>query len=290
MSEAVKTWHVLEILKVTEEAFLKKGISNSRLNAELLLCHATGDKRIELYLNYDKPLTQIEVSNYREFVKRRLNFEPLQYIIGKTEFYGLTINVNKNILIPRQETELLIDKTLEYINDNKFKLPKILEIGTGSGCIAISIAANAECIINAIDISIEAIELAKVNAANNSLKGEINFLVSDFLKGDISFEEYDIIVSNPPYIPSVEVPNLNTEVHAFEPYFALTDGADGLKFYIKIFELHNNTYKKPQVFLELGDGKKNNIIKILNNFKITDYNLYNDLIKIPRVLELKGSR
>lgn len=124
MAETLKTWRVLDILKVTEAAFADKGIKNPRLNAELLLCDITGDKRIELYLNFEKPLTKAEVEAYRQHVKRRLAFEPLQYILGKTEFYGLNFRVNCSVLIPRQETEILVEKALEYITNCKPDNPK----------------------------------------------------------------------------------------------------------------------------------------------------------------------
>lgn len=289
MTEAVKTWRVLDILKVTEEAFRNKGIINPRLNAELLLCDATGDKRIDLYLNFEKPLTSHEVSAYREKVKRRLKNEPLQYILGKTEFYGLPLKVNNNVLIPRQETEILVDKSLEYIEQVNIKNSRILEIGTGSGCIALAIAANTECNIYAIDISQQAIELAKENSGSLNLKGTIKFERKDFLKDIISLNEFNLIVSNPPYIPVNEIAGLNEEVNAFEPYEALTDGSDGLVFYKKIFEMYKNEPIKPQVFLELGDGKKNNITDLLNSLSITGVIIHNDLMGIPRVLELKGT-
>src|SRR6187399_986204 len=161
-----KTWSVLEILKVTEAAFTEKGITNSRLNAELLLSDVTGHSRFDLYLNFEKPLTENEVSAYREKVKRRLKFEPLQYILGKTEFYSLNFKVTPDVLIPRQETEILVEKVLEYIKpDSK---PKIFEIGTGSGCIAVAIAANTDCTIDAVDISEAALEIAKENSGINS--------------------------------------------------------------------------------------------------------------------------
>src|SRR6187399_2442363 len=129
-----KTWSVLEILKVTEAAFTEKGITNSRLNAELLLSDVTGHSRFDLYLNFEKPLTDIEVSGYREKVKRRLKLEPLQYILGKTEFYSLNFKVTPEVLIPRQETEILVEKVLEYLRSGAVTKPRILEIGTGSGC------------------------------------------------------------------------------------------------------------------------------------------------------------
>ena len=288
MSEAVKTWRVLDILKVTEAAFSEKGIKNPRLNAELLLAETTGDSRFNLYLNFEKPLTQMEVSDYREKVKRRLKHEPLQYILGKAGFYGLEFKVTPNVLIPRQETEILVEKVLEYIKLNCNAEPKILEIGTGSGCISAAIAANCECNVTAIDISDEAISIAKENAALNKIEGKAEYLTRNFFDSGLTFAGYDIIVSNPPYISAADVPGLNEEVNGFEPYIALTDSTDGLSFYKRIFELYNTSPIKPAVFLEIGDGKRESIIKLLEEYKITDYNIHKDLINLPRVLEINN--
>ena len=287
MAEAAKTWRVLDILKVTEEAFKDKGIANARLNAELLLCSVTGEKRIELYLNFEKPLTPEEVSAYRNKVKRRLKHEPLQYILGKTEFYGLGFNVNPSVLIPRQESELIVDLVLEYIKLNSLKAPKILEIGTGSGCLSAAIASGTSCNIDAVDISAGAIETAKINAAGIELKGNINFEVKDFLKDINTFNGYDIVISNPPYIAADEVPGLNEEVNAYEPYQALTDGSDGLTFYRKIFNIYSESAVKPEIFLETGDGKFELIEALLKGAGITGYTFHKDLIGIPRVINLK---
>lgn len=284
MAETLKTWRVLDILKVTEAAFADKGIKNPRLNAELLLCDITGDKRIELYLNFEKPLTKAEVEAYRQRVKRRLAYEPLQYILGKTEFYGLNFRVNSNVLIPRQETEILVEKALEYITNCKPDNPKILEIGTGSGCISAAIAANTVCEIDAVDVSPEAVNLAAENASNKELKGKIIFSVKDLFNDINSFEGYDIVVSNPPYIAASDVPGLDEEVNGYEPVIALSDNDDGLSFYRKIFQLFNSGNMKPVLLLEIGDGKKEQIINLLNENDILSYKIFNDLIGIPRVL------
>lgn len=284
MAETLKTWRVLDILKVTEAAFADKGIKNPRLNAELLLCDITGDKRIELYLNFEKPLTKAEVEAYRQHVKRRLAFEPLQYILGKTEFYGLNFRVNCSVLIPRQETEILVEKALEYITNCKPDNPKILEIGTGSGCISAAIAANTVCEIDAVDVSPEAVNLAAENASNKELKGKIIFSVKDLFNDINSFEGYDIVVSNPPYIAASDVPGLDEEVNGYEPVIALSDNDDGLSFYRKIFQLFNSVNKKPVLLLELGDGKKEQTINLLKENGILSYKIFNDLIGIPRVL------
>lgn len=279
-----KTWSVLDILKVTEAAFREKGINNPRLNAELLLGDTTGDSRFDLYLNFEKPLTEDEVSAYREKVKRRLKYEPLQYILGKTEFYSLRFKVTPDVLIPRQETEILVEKVLDYFKTESLIKPKILEIGTGSGCIAIAIAANVDCTIEAVDISAEALEIAKENSTLNNTTGRITFKQMDFLNSEISFNDYDIIVSNPPYIAASDIAGLNEEVNQYEPYIALTDNNEGMAFYEKIFGKVATALKSPAIIMEIGDGKREAIVKLLESSTIENYNIHNDLMNLPRVL------
>lgn len=288
MNETLKTWSVLEILKVTEKAFAEKGIVNPRLNAELLLSDTTGESRMELYLNFDKPLSQSEVSAYRDKVKRRLKYEPLQYILGKTEFYSLNFKVTNDVLIPRQETELLVDLVLEHIKHISPVTPKILEIGAGSGCVSIAIAANTECLIDSIDISSEALKIAEDNSVFNNTSNKIKFIQKDFLNLADTFEGYDIVVSNPPYISAADIEGLSEEVKNYEPLTALTDNDDGLTFYKKIFELSKKPNSNAAVFLELGDGKSEAIINLLKGYGITNYSIHNDLINIPRVLKIEG--
>ena len=159
MTQTLKSWSILEILKVTENALREKGIDNPRLNAEALLADTLNTERINLYLDFEKPLKESEISAYRDKIKRRLKHEPLQYIRGFVEFYGMSIKVNPSVLIPRHETELLVEKSIEIIAQQNN--PRILEIGTGSGCIATTVAAKLDCKIDAIDISEEALGVLK---------------------------------------------------------------------------------------------------------------------------------
>lgn len=284
MSQAVKIWKVLELLKVTEQHLGRNNISSPRLNAELLLCSTLNTKRINLYLDFEKPLNESELSDYREKIKRRLTGEPLQYIIGETEFYGLKFQVNKNVLIPRPETELLVDKTLELIKAGKLENPKILEIGTGSGCISIAIASKALCSITAIDSSEAALKTAQENSDMNNTSEMIKFEKRDFLADEAVFSGFDFIISNPPYIAADEMADLQKEVRDFEPANALTDGKDGLTFYRKVFEEANKSGY--DILLEIGDGKNEKIENLLKECSINNYEFYNDLLGIPRVLHI----
>jgi release factor glutamine methyltransferase len=288
MSKDDKLWKVTEIIKTTESIFNENKIKSARLNAELLLSKVLNCSRIDLYLNFDKPLTKEEINQYRELVRRRLKKEPLQYIIGKTEFYGLDFGVNPSVLIPRQETELIVELTLDYIKNKNLHNPKILDIGTGSGCIACSVSFNTECNIDAIDINPDAIKTAIENASRINLKGEINFSVKDFCKEFISFNGYDIIVSNPPYISKKDFENLDEEIKNYEPYEALTDSGDGFSFFKKIFETSDKTENKIKIFLEISAGAAEKIKDLLKDYSRFSYKFYNDISGIPRVLEINN--
>lgn len=289
MKEAVKTWKILELLKVTEEHFRKNNISSPRLNAELLLSAALKMNRINLYLDFEKPLNEAELADFRAKVKRRLAGEPLQYILGEAEFYGLKFIVNPSVLIPRQETELLVDKTLEFIHTRKLENPQILEIGSGSGCVSIATASKVLCNITSVDISEAAIETAQRNSLLNNTTEKINFRYADFLSDVNDFNGYDIVVSNPPYIASAEMPALQREVKDYEPISALTDNGDGLTFYKKIFQLASGSIKT-SILLEIGDGKKDAVESLLKNFGITNYTFHKDLLNIHRILQIESSQ
>lgn len=283
MEQALKVWRVLEILKVTESAFAGKGIKNPRLNAELLLADVLKCRRIELYLDFEKPLTAAELAAFREQVKRRLKHEPVQYILGKTEFYGLSFNVSPAVLIPRQETELLVEEVLKYLRENGVK--RVLDIGTGSGCLAIAVAANCDCHVDAIDISPEALQTAKENSDLNNTSDKITFYIKDVLNDEIDLSNYDVVMSNPPYIPAEEMETVDDEVRLYEPVTALTDNSDGLVFYRRLIELCQKAGPKPVLFTELGDGKAGKVEQLLKEKGITKYRIVEDLIKIPRVLK-----
>lgn len=283
MEQAQKTWRVLDLLKVSENLLKEKNIDNPRLNAELLLCEVLKEPRINLYLNFEKPLSEAEISLYRTYIRRRLNREPLQYILEYTEFFGMRFKITPDVLIPRPETEILAEKVIEYTSP-EFINPKILEIGTGSGCISISVASKINCCIDAIDISPKALEIAKQNSETLGTSPKINFLIKNILTDFDNFNNYDIVISNPPYVSSGEMKNIQEEIKKYEPQIALTDGNEGLSFYRKIIEIFKATSPGIKLFLETGDGKKSAVEEILKSNNITDFNFYKDYHGIDRVL------
>lgn len=285
MSVPEKPVKVLELLKVSENLLRDKGIDNPRLNAELMLADTLKAERINLYLDFEKPLNSEELSRFRESIRRRLKREPLQYILGYTEFWGLKFEVNASVLIPRPETELLVEKAVDIIKTKKIENPKILDIGTGSGCIAIALSKSLKCSIEAIDISSEALITAEKNSVLNKTDNTIEFLNKDIFKDYNDFDGFDLVLSNPPYIHSAGYPGLQPEINKFEPVTALTDNKNGLSFYGKIIELSENTKTKCSVLIEIGDGRCEDVKELFIKSGIKDFNIYNDLNRIPRVIE-----
>ncbi len=231
-----KIWSILDLITWGTDYLTEKKIDDARLNIELMLAHVLRLKRIQLYTSFDKPLTEEELSVFKELLKRRLANEPLQYILGETEFMGLKFFVDKRVLIPRPETELLVEKSIDLIKE-RFAVESeisILDIGTGSGCIAVSLAKLVpRSNVVAIDNSIAALEIAKQNGARNGVAERIRFEDIDIFnqKEFSSSEKFHCIVSNPPYISTKEFSEVSNGVRDFEPHFALTDEGDGLKFY-----------------------------------------------------------
>jgi release factor glutamine methyltransferase len=284
MEQTQKTWHVLDLLKVTEKLLKEKKIENARLNAELLLSDVLKMPRIKLYLDFEKPLKEDEIEQYRAKIRRRLNHEPLQYILGYTEFYGLRFELSPDVLIPRPETEILVEKAVEAISSLEIINPKILEIGTGSGCISISAGSKVNCTVDAIDINESALNLARKNSEKNGTSSKINFLNKDIFNSFKNFDGYDMVLCNPPYVPASEFDLLQDEIKNYEPRTAVTDEGDGLSFYRKIFELFRETYSGVKLLVEIGDGRKDEVEKLLNSNDISKYDIYKDYHGIGRVL------
>lgn len=218
-------WTPLKILAWTRTYLSGKGIENARLEAEWMLCAATGLDRVGLYLNFDRPLNDEELASFRSMVSRRGKREPLQHILGTQEFYGLEFEVSPDVLIPRHDTEVLVNEAIARMPE----AASILDIGTGSGCIAVALARSlAKAKVTAIDISAAALEVAERNAIRNCVK--IRFLLGSLFE-PVKGQMFDLIVSNPPYIPTADIDKLEPEVRSGDPYGALDGGADGLDIY-----------------------------------------------------------
>ncbi len=236
---------LLEILNMSKEFLEKRGVESARLNAELIIAEILKLKRLDLYLNYERPMMEEEMSLIREWIKRRGDKEPLQYILGKEEFYGLIFKVNKSVLIPRQDTEVLVEKAIEKLK-NRVK-PKVLDIGTGSGAISISVAKNIDdSVVLGVDISEDALCVAKENMEQNEIKN-LKFIKSNVFE-NVNYHEFDMIISNPPYIPDYEYETLMTEVKEHEPKTALVAEDNGYFFYKKIIDEGKNYLVRAELF------------------------------------------
>lgn len=225
MEKTTETWTVLKVLTWTKGYLAEKGVENARLEAEWLLAEALGLDRIGLYVNFEKPLLPDELARIRGLVARRARREPLQYILGTQEFMGLEFRVTPAVLIPRHDTETLVREALNRAGDAR----AVLDIGAGSGCISVALAKlmpDAE--VAAVDCSEDALKVARENAARNDVT--VHY-VSGSLFEPFAGERFDLIVSNPPYIPAADLAGLQPEVRDFEPRGALDGGADGLDFY-----------------------------------------------------------
>lgn len=255
---------------------------------EILLISILDCPRSSLY-NGILSLNDKQLKELRCALSLRARGFPLQYILCETEFFGLTFKVDEKVFIPRPETEILVEKIIEIVK-NHYSLRgkiKILDIGTGSGCIAISLAKSLLIAkITAVDISIGALEVAKYNSKLNNVGEEIEFIESD-LFGDLKSDTYDLIVSNPPYIPSADIENLQREIK-YEPRIALDGGRDGFDFYRRIIKDAPKFLKKGGfLFMEIGFGQRNDISEIASQEgKLEILEIVKDYSNIERILVL----
>jgi release factor glutamine methyltransferase len=225
MANQQETWTILKILTWTKGYLAQKGVENARLESEWLLCAALGLDRVGLYVNFDKPLTAAELADYRGMVTRRAKREPLQYILGSQEFMGLEFEVSAAVLIPRHDTEVLVEEALRRSPASA----RILDIGVGSGCIAVVLAkALPQADVMGVDKSPQALVLAQKNAVKHDVRLT---LFEGSLFEPFPGQAFDLIVSNPPYIPTADLETLQPEVRDYEPCQALDGGPDGLDFY-----------------------------------------------------------
>ncbi len=281
---------VLKALTLSTDYLSKKGVDEARANAELMLSDILKCKRLDLYLRFDKPLSEYEKVKYREYLKRRGEREPLQYILGHTEFYGMEFKVTPSVLIPRPETELLVEKIIDE-NKNKSNL-RILDIGAGSGNISIALAkylVNPK--ITSIDISANALNIAKENAISNSVEEYIDFVEFDIMNSNIDkLGEFDIIVSNPPYVSMNNMNNLEPELKEHEPVEALTDNSDGYSFYYRISGIAKQLLPNGgKIYFEISENQGEKVSQIMVENGIQNIIILKDYQDLERVVsgELK---
>ncbi|HPR17003.1 MAG TPA: peptide chain release factor N(5)-glutamine methyltransferase [Candidatus Cloacimonadota bacterium] len=256
-------------------------IENPKLNVELIISHVLGIKRTELYLEAERELTEKQLETIEKMLERRSRHEPLQYILGETEFYGFPIKVNPAVLIPRPETELLVER---IIKENP-AVKSILEIGTGSGCIAIALKKLLpDTTVMATDISAAALQTARQNAELNHT--EIDFIQADLW--EIVTGKFDLIVSNPPYIPPNEYDELPAEIIAHEPEKALLAEEEGMYFYRSILEKAKDYLNENgSIYFEIGYNEAERIRNIAVQNDFSEIDVFRDLNGFERIMRIK---
>jgi release factor glutamine methyltransferase len=276
----LKTWKISEIINWAADLLTSKDIENPKLDSEYIISYVLGMSRLELNLHQEDEVAEDDLALIQSMISRRKKNEPLQYIIGETDFYGLTFKVNEHVLIPRPETELLIEKIVKEnpVADN------ILEIGTGSGAIAITLAANIKKTkIMAVDISEEALQIARENAIKN--KVNINFCLSDVFENVTG--KYDLIVSNPPYISKKEYQYLSHEIREYEPSIAFLADDSGLAFYKKILSSAKDYLtKKGKIYFEIGYNLSESIKKVAKENGFRNIETVKDLNGFDRMMRI----
>ncbi len=265
-------WTIQKLLGWVAEYLKNKGIDSPRLSAELLLSYVVGLKRIELYTQFDRIVTQQQLDKLHNLVERAGKKEPIPYIVGKTEFYSLELNVTADCMIPRLETELLVERAIEFLRSRSGN-QLICDLCTGSGCIAVAIARNyPDCQIIATDICDAALNVAAKNIKKHNLKDRIKLLCGDLfdpIVPQLDVEKFDLIVCNPPYVSAAEFEKLDKNVRDYEPKVALFAGDDGLDIYRRIIDKVGQ-FLKPNaaLMLEVGYNQGQNVRELLEQIRI----------------------
>jgi release factor glutamine methyltransferase len=282
VSGAKTHWTVRSMVAWMQADFEKRGIWSARLEADLLVAHALGVKRIALFLDPDRPLIDAELAKVRALVERRRTHEPIAYILGEREFYGRAFEVNRDVLIPRPDTETLIEAAKVYLAGAPEG--RLLDLCTGSGAIAITLALESKRGAVATDISPKALEVARRNATRHGVALELH-------EGDLfaaaPAEAFRCITINPPYIPAADLAGLDADVREHEPHLALDGGADGLDFYRRIAR-DVKPFLDGALLVEVGIHQAQAVSALLAEAGLRDVRAFKDLNGIERVVQAHG--
>ena len=305
------TWTVRSSLDWTQQYLATKSIENPRLAAQWLLAAATGLSRLELYTNYDLPLDPAQLATLREGIKRRLAGEPLQYILGKTGFRHLELQLRPGVLIPRPETELLVQLVLDWLaaefgdgeqtgsGETGSRPARVLDLCTGTGCVALSLLQERPGLqVVATDIDAAAVELAAENAALLKLDGpqySLEFIQDDLatslLSDSSKLNSFDVIVSNPPYIPTAELCKLSDEIANYEPMLALDGGEDGLSVYKRILQQAKQLLRPSGLLAcELHESALVQAQVMADEQGFVSPQVTDDLAGRPRIISMRAAR
>jgi len=272
---------VLQVLQNTADFFARKGIESPRLNIEHLLADALGKRRIDLYLEFDRTLSEKELVPLREKVRRRVDGEPLQYLLGSWDFFGRAFRTDQRALIPRPETEILVEIALKMIRAQPSSRNRLLDVGTGSGVLAITLALECSSLsVVGSDVSPLALNLARENAEEQGLERRIEWIESDLLKSVTG--PFDFLVANLPYIPTAELPKLASEVQR-DPQIALDGGPDGLSVIRRLVQDAPNVLTGGAfVILEVGFDQADRVADLMTAQKFRDISVENDYQGVRR--------
>ena len=280
---------VSEILKSAAETLSASGIAEANREAVSLLAFALQKDKTFLFAHPEYVPSMEEEKRFKEFLRRRANHEPFQYITGNQEFYGLDFAVSPDVLIPRPETELIVENAIEILK--RIEKPIFCEVGVGSGCISTAILHNVKTsYAMGLDISPQALKIAKKNAEIHLVSERFTLRISDVFTNIID-EKFDLIVSNPPYVPSADIETLQAEVRDFEPLSSLTDGADGFSIIEKIVKgapgfLRENGF----LLMEIGFGQAGKVREMFSPESWSQIDIFQDLQGIPRMVKAEKSK
>ena len=276
----LRTWTISKLLEWATKELYNSGISSPKQNVETILAHTLNIKRLDIYLQLERKVSGKKLEIVFIIISRRKDNEPLQYILGETEFYGYTIKVDKSVLIPRPETELLVERIIAEENDIK----NILEIGTGSGALVIALAKKMNgIVIDATDISEDALRIAEQNTILNQV--DINIFKSDIF--DNVLNKYDLIISNPPYISLTDYKQLPVEIKDFEPKSALLADDNGLFFYNKILQkAKDHLTESGKIYFEIGYDQAKKITEIAKKNRFSNIKVFKDLNGFDRIVRI----
>jgi release factor glutamine methyltransferase len=277
---------VLEVIQRSTEFLTRKGVESPRLQAEWLLAHVLRLPRLQLYLNFARGLTDGEVEAVRQLVKRRGQREPLQQLLGTASFCGLELKVNRHVLVPRPETEALAEQAWQFLAKQEATAPAVLDFGTGSGCLAITLAMKCpRARLHALDVSADALAIARENAAAHGVAERITFCLGDGFAALAPEQTFELMVANPPYVPTAEIAALMPEVRDHDPCVALDGGPDGLEFYRRLAATAGGWLRVDgRMMLEFGDGQEERLRDLFSLHKWVVERVEADYTQRPRIL------
>ena len=293
MASKDDAWTIQRLLEWTTTYFQSRDIDSPRATAEILLAHALNLRRIDLYLRYDQPLISGELEPFKELIRRRVLKEPVAYILGRREFWSMDLSVSQDVLIPRPETECLVEQALSVLTaDHTTPCRRILELGTGSGAIILALLSRMGPAVGiASDISYCALQVARNNARMHGLEDKIHFLCADWTQPfKAQYGSFDMIISNPPYIQTHQIKNLQPEIQRYEPLQALDGGDDGLRCLRKIVrEAHRFLQPGGALLMEIGHDQRQAVQNIVTTCKhyaspvfYTDYSGYDRVVSVRK--------